>query len=321
MKLLIIATILSLAIFSAQAANWAVLVAGSNGFWNYRHQADVCHAYQIVKANGIPEENIIVMAYDDIANSPSNPFPGQIFNQPSKGPGINVYADCKIDYSGDDVNPTNFLHILKGNSTALPGRKVLKSTEDDKVFINFVDHGATGLIAFPNEYLFADDLVDALKHMHTHKSFDQLVFYLEACESGSMFQTLPSNINIFATTAANSDESSWASYCPGQDFVNGTEIGTCLGDLYSTNWMENSDSGLLNIETLIQQFVIVQLETKLSNVCKFGDYDFEDEVIGNFQGEAGKSFLDIPVISHDYSSPENIVSIDSRDVKLAYLQR
>lgn len=25
--------------------HWAVIVAGSNGFWNYRHQADACHAY------------------------------------------------------------------------------------------------------------------------------------------------------------------------------------------------------------------------------------------------------------------------------------
>jgi legumain len=30
-------------------------------------QADVCHAYQIVHENGIPDENIIVMMYDDIA--------------------------------------------------------------------------------------------------------------------------------------------------------------------------------------------------------------------------------------------------------------
>ncbi len=26
---------------------WAVLVAGSDGFFNYRHQADVCHAYHV----------------------------------------------------------------------------------------------------------------------------------------------------------------------------------------------------------------------------------------------------------------------------------
>ena len=34
--------------------NWAVLVAGSSRFWNYRHQADVCHAYQVLRKNGFP---------------------------------------------------------------------------------------------------------------------------------------------------------------------------------------------------------------------------------------------------------------------------
>ena len=44
--------------------HWAVLVAGSNGYFNYRHQADICHAYQILRKNGIPDESIIVMMYD-----------------------------------------------------------------------------------------------------------------------------------------------------------------------------------------------------------------------------------------------------------------
>jgi legumain len=61
---------------ASKADHWAVLVAGSNGYWNYRHQADICHAYQILKKSGIPEEQIIVMAYDDVANDPENPFPG-----------------------------------------------------------------------------------------------------------------------------------------------------------------------------------------------------------------------------------------------------
>ncbi len=26
---------------------WVLLVAGSRGYFNYRHQADVCHAYQV----------------------------------------------------------------------------------------------------------------------------------------------------------------------------------------------------------------------------------------------------------------------------------
>ena len=32
-------------------------------------KADVCHAYQILHRNGIPDERIVVMMYDDIANN------------------------------------------------------------------------------------------------------------------------------------------------------------------------------------------------------------------------------------------------------------
>jgi legumain len=39
-------------------------------------------------------------------------------------------------------------------------------------------------------------LNDALKSMHRQKKYQQLVFYLEACESGSMFKdVLPKNID------------------------------------------------------------------------------------------------------------------------------
>ena len=34
--------------------HWAVLVAGSNGYFNYRHHADVCHAYHLLRSQGFP---------------------------------------------------------------------------------------------------------------------------------------------------------------------------------------------------------------------------------------------------------------------------
>ena len=43
--------------------------------------------------------------------------------------------------------------------------------------------------------------------------FKELVFYMEACESGSMFPNLKSNENIFAVTASNATQSSYATYC------------------------------------------------------------------------------------------------------------
>lgn len=66
------------------------------------------------------------------------------------------------------------------------------------------------------------------------------VFYLEACESGSIFEgLLPNGINVYATTASNADESSWGTYCPGEYPSPPLEYDTCLGDLYSVAWMED----------------------------------------------------------------------------------
>jgi legumain len=63
-----------------------------------------------------------------------------------------------------------------------------------------------------------------------------MVLYIEACESGSMFKNLlPNNLNVYATTAANAEESSYATYYDD-------ELDTYLGDLYSVSWMEDSDS-------------------------------------------------------------------------------
>ena len=70
------------------------------------------------------------------------------------------------------------------------------SGPNDRVFVNFVDHGAPGLIAFPRDELHATALMDAVKNMHSQQKFKELVFYIEACESGSMFQDLlPDDIN------------------------------------------------------------------------------------------------------------------------------
>ena len=38
--------------------------------------------------------------------------------------------------------------------------RVLESGPGEHVFIYFCDHGAAGLIAFPDEYLYADDLLN-----------------------------------------------------------------------------------------------------------------------------------------------------------------
>ena len=45
---------------------------------NYRHQADVAHAYQVLVKGGMPTDRIVVMMEDDIASNPYNPVPGKV---------------------------------------------------------------------------------------------------------------------------------------------------------------------------------------------------------------------------------------------------
>ena len=104
--------IISIVASSDISDHWAVLVAGSSGFVNYRHQADVCHAYHLLIEQGIPQDQIIVMAYDDVAWDDENPVPGKLFN---KQEGSDVYEGCKLDYSGKDVHTQNFMAIMKGD--------------------------------------------------------------------------------------------------------------------------------------------------------------------------------------------------------------
>ncbi|OWF50347.1 legumain-like [Mizuhopecten yessoensis] len=283
---------------------WALLVAGSNGWGNYRHQADVCHAYNIVRGHGVPEEQIIVMMYDDIAYNKENPNPGEIINQPG---GENVYKGVKIDYRGKDVNPTTFLNVLQGKEENVKGigsGKVLKSKSTDNVFVNFVDHGAPGLIAFPDEFLHAVDLNIVLDRMHDNKQYHQLLFYLETCESGSMFSSLlRKDYNILAVTAANSTQSSFACYFD-------TKLRTFLGDLFSVNWMQNSDNRNLNSETIDEQFSIVRKETNKSHVMEFGDLAMNQLMLSNFLGSEQNNHIVL-----DAPNP-NLDAVPSEDVDI-----
>ena len=230
------------------SSNWAVLIAGSNGYYNYRHQADIAHSYQILtKLGNFPPENIIVMMYNDVVNSSSNPLPGKLYNEPG---GVDVYGNISVSYQGESVTAQNFLNVIQGIKEGETKKgPVLESRKDDNVFIYYSDHGATGLVAMPTgDPLYAKDLIDALNNMYKKGMYSQLVFYLEACESGSMFDgILPNNTNVFATTAATPSQPSYAYY------YNDT-LNTYMADEYSIRWMQDSTNNWDSYESLIKQY-------------------------------------------------------------------
>ncbi|PKU82544.1 vacuolar-processing enzyme [Dendrobium catenatum] len=303
---------------------WAILIAGSSGYGNYRHQADICHAYQIMKNGGLKDENIIVFMYDDIAYNEENPRQGIIINRPDGG---DVYAGVPKDYVGDNVNVDNFFAVLLGDKKSVSGGsgKVVDSGPDDHIFIFYSDHGGPGVLGMPTyPYLYADDFISVLKKKHASNSYKKLVIYLEACESGSIFEgLLPEDISIYATTASNAVESSWGTYCPGESPSPPSEYWTCLGDLYSISWMEDSDIHNLRTETLKQQYKQVKTRTSVdetynqgSHVMQYGELGINEEnvflYIGSNPTNENSTFIE------DNSLPFSPSVVNQRDADLVY---
>jgi legumain len=315
---------------NSTGTQWAVLVAGSQGFQNYRHQADICHSYQILKKGGLKDENIIVFMYDDIANNENNPRPHVIINKPN---GSDVYKGIPKDYIGEHCTAENFYAVLLGNKSAVTGGsgKVLNSGPDDHVFIYYTDHGAPGIVTMPvGGDVYAKDLIRVLKKKSKAKTYKSLVFYLEACESGSMFDGLLTKaMNVYAVTASNPTENSFGTYCPGDDIGPPPEYDTCLGDLFSVSWMEDSDVHDMGKQTLNEQYKTVKTRTGTdknghsSHVMQYGNLEIAKEFASNYIG------LNPANIGHSYiqsiSSSSSSLSTTSRpvsqyDSELFYLQ-
>jgi len=129
-------------------------------------------------------------------------------------------------------------------------------------------------------------------------------------------------MRIYATTAANPTESSWGWYCYPQDKVNGKNVGSCLGDEYSIQWMEDSDAADVWAYTLSEQFETVKTKTVKSHVCKYGEETFTHLPIGHFQGHKESITARASRIARRFRGFGNMGSIgavDSRDIKLFYL--
>lgn len=115
--------------------------------------------------------------------------------------------------------------------------------------------------------------------MHENKMFDEFVIFLEACESGSMFENIDlASMNTWALTATNSTSPSYGTYCYPHDMIDGENFYTCLGDLFSVSWMEylEENKDALRSMSLHQFYEKIKLRTSAkSDVLAFGSDSIE----------------------------------------------
>ena len=183
--------------------NYAVLVAASEGWKNYRHQADVLGMYQYLKGKGYDDDHIILIMADDIAYNERNPLQGVVRRELL---GMNLYDNVQIDYKLGSLTLHDLKQILTGEpSEAYP--VTLGSSSNDNVLFFWSGHGTQHGWEWKNtESLDASFARSMFTDMHYRKMFA----IIETCYSGAVAQGCTGIPGLLLMTAANPYETSKA---------------------------------------------------------------------------------------------------------------
>jgi glycosylphosphatidylinositol transamidase (GPIT) subunit GPI8 len=213
---------------------YAVLVQGSNGWENYRHEADVLSIYQMLKAGGYSDDHIILITADDCANAPENKDAGAVRTDPN---GKNLRQGAVIDYKNADLTPQDICNILKGVKTDKTP-VVLPSDAGQNVVFFWSGHGRSKAVNGINEMVWrdkparqgmtADLLAETLREMADNQQFRQMLVCLEPCYSANMGEALEGIPGVLAICSAGAYEQSFADAWSN-------ELGVWMCDRFSRN--------------------------------------------------------------------------------------
>ena len=183
--------------------NYAVLVAASEGWKNYRHQADVLGFYHYLKGHGYDDDHIILIMADDIANNEKNLLQGVVRREVS---GNNLYEDIQIDYKLGNLTLDDLKHIL----TSEPSEAysiTLGSSKSDNVLFFWSGHGTKNGWKWKE----TEDLnADFARGMFSDMQFRKMFAIIETCYSGGVAQGCTGIPGLLMMTAANPYETSKA---------------------------------------------------------------------------------------------------------------
>ncbi len=226
--------------YPALSDQYALLVQGSHGWENYRHEADVLSIYQLLKANGYDDDHIILITADDCANAPENTDKGAVRTDPD---GKNLREGAVIDYLNSDLTPQDICNILKGVQTAKTPTVIPTSPQGGteggfNILLFWSGHGHSKAVNGINEMAWRDVplgegmtaslLTETLREMADNKQFRQMLVCLEPCYSANMGEALEGIPGVLAICSASPYEQSFA-----DSWSN--ELGVWMCDRFSRN--------------------------------------------------------------------------------------
>lgn len=220
--------------YPALTAQYAVLVQGSNGWNNYRHQADVLSVYQMLKTKGFDDDHIILIIDKALASDAMNPEPGIIRAEDG---GNDLLAGCSMDYDNADISPSDISNILLGVKTDKTP-VVLPKDAGQNVLLFWSGHGHNHANNGVNELVWrnadvgrgmtADLLRQTISLMHQQGQYRKMFVLTEPCFSEAVITPLVGIPGVLAMSSAGTFEQSFADNWS-------TELGVWRCDRFSRN--------------------------------------------------------------------------------------
>ena len=211
---------------------WAVVVATSTTWSNYRHQADAFAMYQLLRHHGYDDDHIVLICEDNLAYDSHNTHQGEIFVLPSAD---NVRKNAKVDYKFSDLSRDDLCNILLGNaSDRLPS--VIHSTATSNVLFFWSGHGAEGAGPLWGDesatFAFGTDrLKQTISEMHQEKKYRRMMLAIETCFSGLWGEAITGIPDVVAITAANAHE-------PSKADVHDRDLGVFLSNAFARSFRD-----------------------------------------------------------------------------------
>jgi GPI-anchor transamidase subunit K len=282
---------------SNHTSNHAVILSSSRFWFNYRHAVNALAIYNLIRQNGIPDENIILMLADDIPANPRNPFKNQVFYETittkansrtrpitTHKPSSLIDSHVQIDYRGDDVTVDNLRNVLLGTNAHMGGDatddtstqhptmttaattrrtgRVLHTDQHSNVLIYWTGHGGDSFFKFQDvEEITSVDIRRILQDM----KFQSLLFLADTCQAFTLGNQL------LSSSATNAD--------PKNVYM----IGSSLQNENSYAHHADADLGVSVIERYTFQFVqFIQTHMKRNRGTLSG-LSLADAMVNHFE--------------------------------------
>ena len=186
--------------YPSQEELYAMIIATSQGWDNYRHQANAYAMYQLLKKNGLDDDHILLISEDDIAGNSNNPIQGFIQSPVSDE---NLYKGIRVDYQPSQLQFQDLITVFENNSTFRPGKT-------DNLFVYWAGHGEPEGPRWLNSIIPAYQVADFFKRLSDKQCYRKLFLAMETCYSGQVgIACADKNIpGMLCITAANEKETS-----------------------------------------------------------------------------------------------------------------